>query len=124
MPTLTFNDLKVRLENFKAHGMQYYPNWDSIEVPFFKAKFDTYFNDPMFAYAEKFLDSSNGISKKEQTIRTEQMIVENELTRFENTSMMCTLARNIYLEMMPKEYTRQPVRYTTFEKWEQYLKNL
>ncbi len=121
MPTLTFNDLTIRLEAFKANGMKYRKHWDYIEHIFFKAKFDTNFNDPMFAYAEKFLDSPNGISRKEQTIRTEQMIVENELSRFQNTATMCAIARNVYLEMMPKEHVRPPVRYSTFEKWKRYL---
>ncbi len=78
----------------------------------------------MFAYAEKFLDSPNGISRKEQTLQTEQLIIGNELTRFRNTATMCVMAREVYLKMMPKEDVKPPVRYSTFEKWKQYLKNL
>ncbi|GAA5095555.1 hypothetical protein [Bartonella acomydis] len=121
MPTLTFNDLQTRLKDFKSHGMKYYNNWDYIENLFFKAKFETHFNDPMFEYAEQFLDSPNGISRKEQTIRTEQMIIENELTRFRNTTLLCATAKDVYREMMPQENVRPPVRYSTFEKWQRYL---
>ncbi|WP_375615917.1 MULTISPECIES: hypothetical protein [unclassified Bartonella] len=124
MPTLTFNDLPTRLKDFKANGMKYRKDWDYIENIFFQAKFETNFDDPMFAYAEKFLDSPNGISRKEQTLQTEQLIIGNELTRFRNTATMCVMAREVYLKMMPKEDVKPPVRYSTFEKWKQYLKNL
>ncbi|WP_375667408.1 hypothetical protein [Bartonella sp. AC130YNZD] len=124
MPTLTFNDLPTRPKAFKANEMKYRKDWDYIENIFLKAKFETNFDDPMFAYAEKFLDSPNGISRKEQTLQTEQLIIGNELTRFRNTATMCVMARQVYLAMMPIEDVKPLVRYSALERWKQYLKNL
>ncbi len=64
----------------------------------------------MFEYAEKFLDSPNGLIIKEQTIRTEHLIIGNELTRFRNTTLMCATANSVYREMMPEGNVRPPVR--------------
>ncbi|UNE53945.1 hypothetical protein [Bartonella machadoae] len=123
MPTLTFNDLKTELENFRIRKAQYYDSLHTLHNRFFQAKFETYFNDPMFEYAKKFLDSPNGISRKEQTIRTEKMILDNEIIRFKNTARVCDLARNVYIRMLPQRSVRPPVRYSYFEKWKQYLTN-
>ncbi|WP_375610990.1 MULTISPECIES: hypothetical protein [unclassified Bartonella] len=118
MPTVTFNDLQTKLKKYGS----IFNDWDTIETILFKAKFETHFNDPMFEYAEKFLNSPNGISRKEQTIRTEHMILGHESVRLQNTVNMCSIAISVYREMMPKEDIRPPVRYGSFEKWKRYLK--
>ncbi|UNF40234.1 hypothetical protein MNL09_07280 [Bartonella krasnovii] len=126
MPSLVFNDFKSEFEAFKNSVVQYDGSWNSLTRRFLEAKFETNFDDPMFAYAEAFLDSPNGISRKEQTLRTEEMIITHEATRFSNTGKMCDLAVDIYRTMMPykNKDVRPPVRYSTFEKLKQYLKNL
>ncbi|WP_175869574.1 hypothetical protein [Bartonella gabonensis] len=121
MPTLTFNDLKAELEDFKSSVVKNEPIWLFIKRIFLIAKFETSFNDPMFEYAEQFLDSPNGISKKEQTLRTEEIMITRAATRFSNTARMCNLAIDIYRTMMPQENVRPPVRYSSFEKWKRYL---
>lgn len=117
-PTVTFNDLQKKLKEYGS----IFDDWKTIETVFFRAKFETNFNDPMFEYAEKFLNSQNGISRKEQIIRTEHMILGHESVRLKNTANMCAIAVNVYNSMMPQENVRPPVRYSYFEKWKRYLK--
>ncbi|WP_175869305.1 hypothetical protein [Bartonella gabonensis] len=104
MPPLVFKDFKSEFEAFKNIVVQYDGSWNSLTRHFLEAKFETQFDDPMFAYAEAFLDSANGISRKEQTLRTGERIVSNDFARFKNTATMCTISRNVSNEIIPQKY--------------------
>ncbi|WP_317992874.1 hypothetical protein [Bartonella gliris] len=101
--TLVSNNLKRKLKAFQANAIKSDADWNNLEGIFFLAKRDRDLHDPMFEYAQKFLDSPTGISREEQIRGIEKMITQNSITRFKNTATVCALAVQVYRIMTRKE---------------------